>query len=77
MVQGATDGSIHHGQERPMEKQEREGPHSKGMEWTEGELGWKKEGERRRHIGRTRPERRSHDGEVGEGGQEWRDHCKL
>jgi hypothetical protein len=72
---GAMDRSMQHGQERPVEKRER--PHSGGMERREGELGWKTKGERPRHIGRIRPERRSQGDELGDSGQKWRGQCHL
>jgi hypothetical protein len=74
MVHGATEESIRHSHERPVE--EREQPHNGGIERKEGELGWKIEVERPKHKGRTRPERRSHSGKLGDGGQ-WGGHCHL
>jgi hypothetical protein len=47
------------------------------MERKEGELGWKIKGDRPRHKGRIRPERRSQGGELGDGGLKWRGHCHV
>jgi hypothetical protein len=51
------DGSIQHGQERPVEKRER--PPNGGMKRMEGELGWKINGVRPRPKRRISMERRS------------------
>jgi hypothetical protein len=77
MAQGATDGSSQHGLEGTKEKREREKPHSGGVERTKGNHGWKTRGERPRHIGRRRPERRSESGELDASGHEWRGYCQL
>jgi hypothetical protein len=64
MVHGTTDVSNQHCHERLVEKRER--PSNGGMERKKSELGWKITGERPKHIGRIRPEKRS------QGGHKWR-----